>query len=151
LPVTQALALNKKDSEKGNKASGKLERGVNEDSPFRLTVPDNAVTKSEVAIQLEHGTPTILVEIEGVSRKLILDTGSNVSILQPGVSRGDVRVTNMEPYGVTGDVLEIRGQQSVSFVLNGREFEHLFLVCTLPSQAAGTDRHRLHGECWRRD
>jgi hypothetical protein len=94
----------KKVSEKGNKASGKLERGVNEDSSFRLTVPDNAVTKSEVTMQLEHGTPTILVEIEGISSKLILDTGSNVSIVQPGVSRGDVRVTNMEPYGVTGDV-----------------------------------------------
>jgi hypothetical protein len=110
---------------------------VNEDSSFRLTVPDNAVTKSEVVMQLEQGIPTILVEIEGMSRKLIRDTGSNVSILQPRVSRGDVRVTNMEPYGVTGDVLEIRRQQSVSFVLNGREFEHSFLVCTLPSQAAG--------------
>jgi hypothetical protein len=107
---------------------------VNKDSSFRHAAPDNAVTKSEVATQLEHGTSTILVETEGVSSKLILDTtSSNVSILQPGVSRGDVRVASMEPYGVTEDVLEIRGQQSVSFVQNGREFEPSFLVCTLPS------------------
>jgi hypothetical protein len=86
---------------------------------------------------LEHGTPTISVEIEGMSRSLILDTGSNVSILQPGVSKSDVRVTTMEPYGVTGDVLNIKGQQSVSFMLNGCEFNHTFLVCSLPTDAAG--------------
>jgi hypothetical protein len=48
----------------------------------------------------------------------------------------------MESYGVTGDVLDIRGQQSVSFVINGCEFNHTFLICTLPTEAAvlvGTD------------
>jgi hypothetical protein len=38
---------------------------------------------------------------------------------------------------VTADVFDIRGQQSVCFVLNSHEFEHSFLVCTLPTQAAG--------------
>jgi hypothetical protein len=94
---------------KGNKESGKPERGANDDSSFHLNAPDNAVTKSTVDILLEHGTPTNLVQIEGMSRRLILDTGSNISILQPGVSRGDIKVTTMEPYGVTGDVRDIRG------------------------------------------
>ncbi len=58
---------------------------MNEDSSFHLNAPDNAVVKSAVCVLLEHGTPTISVEIEGMSRSLILDTGSNVSILQPGV------------------------------------------------------------------
>ena len=110
---------------------------MNEDSSFHLNAPDNAVVKSAVCVLLEHGTPTISVEIEGMSRSLILDTGSNVSILQPGVSRGDVRVTTMEPYGVTGEFLNIKGQQSVSFKLNGCEFKHTFLVCSLPTDAAG--------------
>jgi len=48
------------------------------------------------------------LEIEGMSRSLILDTGSKVSILQPGVLRGDVKVTTMKPYGVTGKVLYIK-------------------------------------------
>jgi hypothetical protein len=86
---------------------------------------------------LEHGTSTISVEIEGMSRWLILDTDSNVSILQPGVSRGYVRGTKMEPNGMTGDALDIKGQQSVTFVLNGREFKLSFLVSSLPTQAAG--------------
>ena len=69
-------------------------------------------------------------------RRLILDTGSSVSILQPGVSRRD-EVTNLKPYGVTGEVLDIKGRQSVSFELDECKFEHEFLVCSLPTAAAG--------------
>ena len=71
-----------------------------------------------------------------MSRSLILDTGSTISILQPGVPRSDVHVTAVESYGVTGDVLDIRGQQSVTFRLNGKEFTHS-LECPLPTKAAG--------------
>jgi len=67
-----------------------------------------AVKKLAVHMRLEHGTPTVSVEIEGVSRRLIVDTGSNVSILQPGVSKSDVRVTTVRPFGVTG-VLRHKG------------------------------------------
>jgi len=77
-----------------------------------------------------QGTPTVRIELEGMQRNLILDTGSNVSILQPGMSRRNVLGTTTRPYGVTGEVLDIKG-------LNGREFTHAFLVCTLPSDAAG--------------
>ena len=72
-----------------------------------------------------------------MSRYLILDTSSTISILQPGVWRSNVPVTAVEPYGVTGDVLDIRGQQSVTFRLKGIEFTHSFLVCPLPTKAAG--------------
>jgi len=66
-----------------------------------------------------------------------LDTGSNVSILKSGISSSDVKVTDARPYGVTGEVLDIKGRQAVSFQLNGREFKHTFLVCSLPTEAAG--------------
>jgi len=42
-------------------------------------------------------------------RRLILDTCSGISILQPGVSRSDVSITNLKPYGVTGEALDIKG------------------------------------------
>jgi hypothetical protein len=77
------------------------------------------------------------VDIKGVLRRLILDTGSNVSMLQPGISGRDIRVTPKKPYGVTGEVLDIRGLQSVPLTLNGCEFTQEFLVCTLPTGAAG--------------
>jgi len=72
-----------------------------------------------------------------MSRSLILDTGSNISILQQGISKSNVSITSLEPYGVTGDALDIRGQQTVTVVLNGSEFTHSFLVCSLQTAAAG--------------
>jgi hypothetical protein len=86
---------------------------------------------------MEYGVPTISVEIEGMSKSLILDTGSNISNLQRGISRCNVQVTTVEPYGVTGNILDIRGQRSVTLWLKGSEFSHSFLVCPLPTTAAG--------------
>ena len=104
-------------------------------SSLRLNIVENAVNKPSVSVLLEHGTP-ILVEIEGMSRRLILNPGSSVSILQPGISRRD-EVTNLKPYGVTGEVLDIKGRQSVSFGLDELKFEHEFLVCSLHTAGAG--------------
>jgi len=78
-----------------------------------------------------------VVDIEGMSRRLILDTCFNDSILRPGMSRRDVKVTGMKPYGVTGKVLEIKDRQSLSFEIHGHRFEHAFLVCSLPTEVAG--------------
>jgi len=48
-----------------------------------------------------------------------------------------MRCTSVKPYGVTGETLEIRGRQTVSFVFNEHEFKHSFYVCSLPTKAAG--------------
>jgi hypothetical protein len=66
-----------------------------------LNAPDNVGVEYTVSIFMEHDTPTILVEREGMSSSLNLDTSCNVPILQPGISRGDVQVTTLELYGVT--------------------------------------------------
>jgi len=86
---------------------------------------------------LEHGTPSISLRIEGEDRVMIIDTGSNISIVQPGISKSEVRHTDMRPYGLTGETLDVKGCQAVSFVLGGREFNHQFLVCSLPTDADG--------------
>ena len=70
------------------------------------------------SVLLEQGTPSISVDIEGVGRRLIVDTGSNISILQPGISRSAVEFTHVRPYGVTGEILDIKGQQTVSLVVD---------------------------------
>jgi len=77
------------------------------------------------------------LEIEGKWQRLIVDTGSNVSILQPGVSRRDLRDNSLRPIGVTGESLDVKGRQLVSFTLGGRKYDHIFLVCPLPTEAAG--------------
>ena len=38
---------------------------------------------------------------------------------------------------MTTEVLDIKGRQLVSLTVGGREFHHEFLVCTLPTEAAG--------------
>jgi len=86
---------------------------------------------------MEHGTPSIKADIEGVERSLIVDTGSDVSILQPGISNTSMRSTTLRPYGVTGETLDVKGRQTVSLGLVGWKFDHTFLVCPLPTEAAG--------------
>ena len=76
------------------------------------------------------------MDIEGVALRLILDTGS-VSIMQHGTSGSVVQITHIRPYRVTGKVHNIKGQQTVPFVVDGREFNHTFLACSLPTDAAG--------------
>ena len=59
---------------------------MKEDSSSRLVATVNAVTRPAVSVALEQGTPSISVRI-GEVRVLIIDTGSNISIVQPGVSK----------------------------------------------------------------
>jgi len=77
------------------------------------------------------------MEIEGEQRSLIINTWSSISILQPDVSRSEVTTTGIKPYGVTREVFDVKGRQSLSFKLGGQEFHHSFLVCSLPTEAAG--------------
>lgn len=64
---------------------------------------------------MEQGSPTVSIEIEDELKSVIIDTGSSVSILQPGVSSSDIRVTAVKPYGLTGENLDIKGSVSPSF------------------------------------
>ena len=121
----------------GGQGFGKRQRGVKEDSSCRLVTPENAVVAKAVPMLLERGTPSLTLDIEGVRRRLIIDTGSNVSIMKPGVASSDISATPLKPFGVTGKTLDVRGRQTVTFKLGGREFKHTFLVCQLPTDAAG--------------
>jgi hypothetical protein len=109
---------------------------VKDDSSSHLHASVNAVTHPKISVALEPGTPSISVRIEGVVRDLIVDTGSNISILQPGISKSKLKFSYSRPYGVTGETLAIKGRQTVSFVLGGREISHQFLVCSLPTESA---------------
>jgi hypothetical protein len=126
---------NKRDP-KSESEFGKRQKGVKEDSSSRLEATVNAVIRPTVSVELERGTPSVAVKI-GEERVMIIDTGSNISILQPGISTSVIRHTDMRPYGVTGETLDVKGRQAVSFVLGGCEFNHQFLVRSLPTEAEG--------------
>ena len=86
---------------------------MKEDSSSRLEATVNAVVRPVVSVALEHGTPSISVRI-GEVRVMIIDTGSNISIVQPGISKSEIKHTDMRPYGVTGETLDVKGRQAVS-------------------------------------
>jgi hypothetical protein len=88
-------------------------------------------------LDLDGRNPTLLAKTEGTKRRLIIDTGSSVSLIQPGVCSEVVATSNLSPYGVTGDALDVRGEQRVAVWINNVKYEHKFLVCSLPTTAAG--------------
>jgi hypothetical protein len=72
-----------------------------------------------------------------VFAELIVDTGSSISLIQPGVCSSEVKPASFAPFGVMGNEREIRGIQEVKFHLENRKFRHGFCVCRLPTDADG--------------
>ena len=75
--------------ERESDESGKRVEGENGCSFHQLSAHDDAAANTPCSNLLEKGIPTVSVEIEGMSRSLIIDTGSNISI----VVTGEVRPT----------------------------------------------------------
>ena len=90
----QALHAPKRESLKKRSLRTSKTRSSEESSLQFNTV--KTLSECPVSVPLEHGTPTVSLEIEGLSRNRMVDAGSNISILQPGVSRSDV-VTSLKP------------------------------------------------------
>jgi len=63
-----------------------------------------------VQIVVEQGTPSVSLEIEGEQRSLIIDTGSSISILLPGVWRSELTTTGKKLYRITREVLHVKGR-----------------------------------------
>ena len=83
---------------------------------------------NQSSVLFEDDTPYITVDVDGVARRLILDPLSNDSLMQPCISGIAVKVTHILTYGITGEVLSIKGQQTFSSVVDERECSHTFLV-----------------------
>jgi hypothetical protein len=95
-----------------------------------------------VILSTDKGTPTVQAQLDGTQRRVIVDTGSSISLIQPGVSCSLVKETSILPIGITGNELPLRGEQMLGFCLDNRAFYHRFGVCTLPTEAddlLGTD------------
>ena len=82
-----------------------------------------------------NGTPVVRSIIEGRPTVILVDTGSSVSLIQPGVSASKLNRAIVTPFGVTGDELRVKGDQRVTFTINGKEFVHVFCVCTIATEA----------------
>lgn len=130
-------AVRRPKGRKNDATAGKRERKGSGDSSVHISVPENDDCHFTVRMQLIAGAPTLKAKIAGIHRVFVLDTGSGISLIQPGVYSSEVKPTNLSPFGVTGKELEVQGIQKVTFHLNGREFSHQFCVCSLPTDADG--------------
>jgi hypothetical protein len=77
------------------------------------------------------------VQIGGVDRRLILDTGSSISLIHPDVAVGDMLDADVSPIGVAGATMCIDGVQEVEFRLQNCTFHHPYYVCELPTEMDG--------------
>jgi hypothetical protein len=68
---------------------------------------------------------------------MVLDSGSCCSIIQPGIADYPLINTGTTPYGVTDELLDVKGAQVVNFQLGKVTYSHTFLNCSLPTNAAG--------------
>jgi heme/copper-type cytochrome/quinol oxidase subunit 2 len=105
-----------------------------------------------MASQLDYlnGAPVVRAVIERCPRVILMDAGSCVSLIQPGVNASQIRRTIVTPYGVTGDELRVERDQQLSFTINGEEFVHAFCVCKIATEAdaiLGTDFIRKADAC----
>jgi hypothetical protein len=80
-----------------------------------------------VRVQSIAGAPTIQVEISGIHTVFVLDTGSGICLIQPGVYSNEIKPTNLNPFEVTGKELEIHVVQEVLFHLDDKKFSNQFL------------------------
>jgi hypothetical protein len=79
----------------------------------------------------------IRVKVCEVRRQFIVDSGSDVSLIQPGVWGGKIKSSAATTIGVTGNRTRWVGEQEIRFVLNGCIYEHTFGILPLLTDANG--------------
>jgi hypothetical protein len=82
-----------------------------------------------------NGAPVVRVRMSGHERNLIVDTGSSISLVQPGICSSKLHPANITPFGVTGDGLNILGEQLLTLEVGEWRYRHRFCVCSLATQA----------------
>jgi hypothetical protein len=122
---------------RNDRNTGRCERKGSEESAFHVLVPENVADYLVVPVQSRVGTLTVDVEIACTQKEFALDTGSGISLIQPGVYTSEIKPTNLSPFGLTGKELEIKRVQDVLLHLGGKKFSHQFCICSVPTEADG--------------
>ena len=102
---------------------------------FSPSASETAAEFRTASLRVRHGKPTVRVKIRGVNTEFIVDSGSDMSLIKPGICHGQVRPSRTTSFGVTGDELGIKGEQDVQFCIANWKYRHTFRVCSLPTNA----------------
>jgi hypothetical protein len=79
----------------------------------------------------------IKVSIDNEPQKYLIDTGSNICLIQPNVSSVKIQATAIAPIGIIGATLPVQGEQLIEFRLGNRKFRQKVGVCVLPTTCDG--------------
>jgi hypothetical protein len=97
----------------------------------------NPVGTFSVPLSTAIDIPMVLVEVDGVQRPFIIDTGASVCLIEPDILDAETTATNTVPVVITGDQLPLQGEQLIDFTLDGKVFHHRFSVGAVPAAAEG--------------
>jgi hypothetical protein len=73
--------------------------------------------------------------IEGRPCTILVDTRYCTYLIQPDVCSAGLKRAGVTPFGVTGDELRVKGEQRVTFTINGETYNHEFCVCEVATDA----------------
>ena len=102
-----------------------------------MSVQQTAAEYQTKGSYLRQGKPTVRVKIRGVNREIIVESGSSVSLIKPGISRSQVRPSRTTTFEASGGTIKIKGKQDVQFCRNDWSYRHTLYVCTLAAEADG--------------
>jgi hypothetical protein len=77
------------------------------------------------------------VEVEGQHNQFLIDSGTSLSIVMPGVDQAEVNPTNTAPRGITGTKLKSLGSQRIGIKLGNRVYSHEYVVTPLDVEYSG--------------
>ena len=120
-----------------SKAVGKLVKAGSPNNNSQPTQNEGAVSAFVAPISTVGGAPLIQLPIDNEPRHFLIDTASSICLIQPNVSSVEVRASDIAPIGITGDRLQLQGEQLVEFRLGCRKFSQKFGVCALPTSCDG--------------
>jgi hypothetical protein len=86
---------------------------------------------------MREDLPTVRVEVGGVRKQILVDSGAQNSLIQPGVHGGIIVPSTSTTIGVTGNITRWRGVQELHFVLDGYVYKHTFGIMPLPPNVDG--------------
>jgi hypothetical protein len=77
------------------------------------------------------------VNIRGATKEFIVDSGSGVSLIKPGVYHSDRKPSATTLFRSDGGRARGYGRTGVRFSVNNCDYRHTFCVCYLPTDADG--------------
>jgi hypothetical protein len=109
---------------------------------FDVQIPSVEPSADGTKVDRSHADfvgPELLlgIEIGGAYHQVLVDSGTSVSVMKPGIVASEIRTTETAARGITEARLKIMGTQVIIFKVGKRMFTHEFLIAPLDAEYSG--------------